>query len=125
MRDQPMTSKEKIAYFLEDMRERGVPRGVAAPPLVRMLWAMRLHVRPPLMAGWWRLFFGFGGYFTVAVWLVVTALGLTARSLAASVLLAVSMGVVFGLCAAIYVRLKARPLGLVAWNDYPPPDAGD
>jgi len=46
-----MTLDSKINRFMSEMREQGVGERRAAPPLIRLLWKLRLDVAPP---AYWR-----------------------------------------------------------------------
>jgi hypothetical protein len=113
-----MSHREKVERHVADMRSRGLWRSTAAPPLYRVLWAIGVPVRPPLMQTFWTLAAFMGIYFGVA-WGVFMRL-LFWQQMPWQYWASVSglAGLLFGLSMATYYRVRARSLGLPSWEDY-------
>ncbi len=48
-----MTHREKDAYLLRDLGQRGIRPRIVAPPIYRLLWHLGVEVRPPHFASFW------------------------------------------------------------------------
>jgi hypothetical protein len=113
-----MTNDEKIEYYLRDMRQRGVGKFRAAPPIYRLLWRLGIKVRPPVFASFWSLavpyaiFYGI--LFFIVWWLNVghSITGLVLSGVAAAFMAA---------SIAVGNRRQARKLAFPRWEDYPSP----
>jgi len=123
-----MTHDEKIAYYLRDMRQKGVRSWTAAPPLYRLLWRLGIKVRPPLFASFRSLSVLYLCFFLLLWWGQGISWGSShfwwweggshsISGLVASVVAAVSIGAIM----AAIIRRKARKLALPRWEDYPSP----
>jgi hypothetical protein len=114
-----------------DFAARGVRRHWVAPPLYRLLWRLRVPLRPPLFQSFGAVFATMGGWFA-ASWGAVMQLfaslsGSTdlgtfgVRPVHARLLvwaMAAAVGVFFGLCMAATMRWKARSLKVPPWEQY-------
>jgi hypothetical protein len=138
-----MSHSEKVDYFIDDMRRRGIKPSSVAPPLFRMLWALGLKVPPPLFWGFAPLalfmgvLFGFLWGVLMAIFFMIwhfwagTSQGrplgellLTGAIRLALVAAAAAVaGVLFGLCMATVGRWKAAKLELPGWEEYPDGEA--
>jgi Family of unknown function (DUF6404) len=129
-----MTNDEKIAYFLRDMRQKGVRSLTAAPPIYRLLWRLGIKARPPLFGSFRSLFWRWAVlylcFFLLSWWGQGIWWGQGAShfwwweggshsisGLVASAVAAVSIGVIM----AAIIRRQARKLALPRWEDYPSP----
>jgi hypothetical protein len=113
-----MTYNEKIAYYLADMRQRGIGQFTAAPPLYRLLWRLGVKVRPQAFASFWSLFWLFTVFYFIACfgsWFWNGHHSIT--GLVASVVGAGAGGAI----VATVIRRRARKLALPRWEDYPSP----
>jgi hypothetical protein len=112
-----MTNDEKIAYYLRDMRQRGIGRFRAAPPLNRLLWRLGIKIRPLAFASFWSLFWLCAGFY-FSFFIILQWVGHhSITGLSVIVLGAAACG---GLIAGD-VRRRARKLALPRWEDYPSP----
>lgn len=116
-----MTHREKVDYFLADMRRRQVAASNAAPPAYRLLWRLGAEVRPPHFQGFFALALQmgvpFGVVFTAAMYVIRWRAGGMPLWLAG--VMALASGALFGLAMAGYFRVSARKLNLPPWEDYP------
>jgi len=114
-----MTHQEKVAYFIADLRKRGINQYTAAPPLWRFAWRLGIDLPPPHFIGFSSLALmtgvPFGLLWGLAMWLLLwshSSVWLSASAGAA-------VGVAFGLSMAGYFRYSARKLKLPSWEEYP------
>src|SRR5262249_466487 len=56
-----VTHREKVAYLLTDLGQRGLHPQHVAPPWYRLLWRFGIEVRPPHFAGFWWVLAVHGG----------------------------------------------------------------
>ena len=115
-----MTHREKVDYFIADMRRRGVGEYTAAPPLYRLYWLLGMKIPPPhfqtylSLANTSRIFFG--GLMGLWAYLLYRDKGMTLAVAGLGGLLA---GAFFGFTLAAYYRWSARRLNLPSWEQYP------
>jgi hypothetical protein len=116
-----MKHSEKLELMYRHMASLGISRAVAAPPAWRLLWALGIEAPPPLFAPFWPSVLLIGAYFGTAwgvvMWLVQWSRRGMPPSIAAGA--AVTAGVLFGLCMAVYFRHVARKHHLPSWDEYP------
>src|SRR5436190_5584952 len=97
----------------------------AAPPLYRLLWKMRVPLKPPLFQSFWGIFLTFGGFLFVLTSLAnfLTRYWVMGRASPARTawtwLIPLSSAVFFGLGMAVVTRLKAKQLQFPPWERYP------
>lgn len=123
-----MTHREKVDYFIADMKKRGVGEYTAAPPLYRLLWFMGMKIPPPHFQGFVALALGtgipFGLFMGVAMslwaYLMYRGKGLSLEfALLTGLPIFLLGGALFGLTMAAYFRWSARRLNLPSWDQYP------
>jgi Family of unknown function (DUF6404) len=116
-----MTHAEKVAILITDLRERGIKKGLAAPPVYRFLWKFGFHVAPPHFATFAANALLLGIFYAV-FWGILMWLLFWRReniSTAAAIIASACFGLVMGVASAISYRRKARELSLPRWEDYP------
>jgi hypothetical protein len=122
----PLIHTEKIAAFIQDMKDRGMDPHTAFPILFRLVWMMGLQVPPPLFLGMWGNFLWSAGFFGTliasagaVIWWQHPNIPLWVMWLTALIL---SSGVV-AVCAfnASATRSAVRKLQLPSWDRYKPP----
>jgi hypothetical protein len=109
-----MTLDEKVHRYLSETREQGVGGWTAAPPLIRLLWLLRLDVPPPFYWSFAAVAVLSGCFFAFFVFCIeVFVFGESWRRQAVG---AVIGGVFFGLVMAWYTQRKSRRLRLSPWD---------
>jgi hypothetical protein len=116
-----MTHSEKVALAVNDLVSRGVRPLTAAPPIFRLLWRLRVPIRPPHFMRFRTLALfvgiGWGATFDLYIWAVIARSG---RAATPSVHAVVAVGAaLFGLLLALFYWWQARRLGLPPWEQYP------
>jgi hypothetical protein len=118
-----MTHREKVAYLLRDLSQRGISKYTTAPPLYRLLWRLGLEVPPPHFASFGSLALLMGGFFGtmfgLSVWLTMWRSMPVDRALALGLAVGLLSGIAFGILMAISYRVRAMGLALPRWEDYP------
>src|SRR5262249_41677431 len=120
-----VTHREKVAYLLTDLGQRGLQPQHVAPPWYRLLWRFGIEVRPPHFAGFWWVLAVHGGLCAmVAVgvtWTIHRWTGVYQHWSNVIIDLAgiALLGVILGVSFAISYRRQARGLALPRWEDYP------
>jgi len=118
-----MRHEDKVRHFLAEMQQRGFSQWNAAPPAVRVLWRVGIHIPPPYFVGFFQLTLGYGVPFGIAC-VAVDCVGPWrdhSHSLLSAARYALIMGAPFGLFMAWITRHAARGLSLPSWGDYPSP----
>ena len=124
----PVTYQEKVRYFYEDMRLRGLnPWSDSLPPLKKMpaiygfLWRCGIECRPPIFASFSSLVLIIGGTFGITYGLTNWLLfwHRDRFGLVGAVVVSVVFGTLLGLMYAGRFRARARKLALPAWESYP------
>jgi len=111
-----MTHREKVKYFIAEMKNRGVPTFTAAPPLWRLIWLLGFKAPPPYYESFVTLavisgiFLGvcFMGFTLLIGWLPAAAIGLSALA-----------GCLFGVRWASSFRRRMDKISMPDWSDYP------
>jgi hypothetical protein len=120
----PKVYAEKIALFIQDMKDRGIENAVS--PSLRLAWMLGLHVSPPLFRGFWNNFFcsfALLGALTLSAgaiyWWEHPNSTLWSMWLTLSVFLLAFIGL--GAYSAKANRALAQKFELPSWEGYRPP----
>lgn len=113
-------SRRNIEEYIANLESQGIPRRMIVPPAYRLLWRVRLYVRPPLSNGFWTntiiigSMFGFSfGVAMVVLLHVLDVSGLSAFWIAVSCFLL--PGIAFGLSMSAYLERKRRGVDVPPW----------
>ena len=115
-----MTHQEKLEMMFRHTDALGIGRSTVAPPAWRLLWKAGLRTPPPVFLGFLPLALGMGLFFAIGWGLLMWVFmwwrqGMT---VAATAVVALVAGVMFGVAMASYYRYHARKLRLPDWTTY-------
>lgn len=123
-----MTHEEKIDHLMADLKERGLPREWADPPVLRALRRFGLKVPPLCFLDSWIIVVCIGVpmaiFWGLAMHLFQRTLGWN-TPIIAQVLVSAMVGLVPGVIVAYSMHRKRKELGLPSWRDYPEATCGD
>lgn len=116
-----MTHAEKIEAMYSHVKNLGISRSIAAPPLWRMLWWIGIEVPPPLFMGFTANALLTGTHFGVCWGGLMMLVNLFRHDFSPSVLFfaAIGAGVLFGSSMAANWRYIARKHHLPSWEQVP------
>jgi hypothetical protein len=113
-----MTLQEKIDRYMAETREQRVGAWTAAPPLIRLLWKLRVDVPPPFYWTFGVRALTLGGFF--AFWMFCWNALLLGMPWRGGIIAAIAGGLFFGVTSSWYLswNLRRKFLGvhLSAWS---------
>jgi|SRR5882724_2330782 len=117
-----MTFEEKRDAALKLLESTDIWRSNYAPPLLRLLWKLRVKVPPPHFVGFAANFVSAGLFFGVAWGLLMWALLWSHQPTPLGMVVgaAALAGLLFGLCMASYYRYGARRNKIPLWKEFQP-----
>lgn len=118
--------EHKLLAAFDLLQSRGVWRRNFAPPMFRLLWRLRIEAPPPHFCRFVHNVAVVGGAFSLLWGIIMLALpvALGGLSFTASIVLALVIGLAFGVAMATYYRLSARRHRIPLWEDFDPAPEG-
>ena len=114
-----MTHREKVAFFIADLAERGVSEYTSAPLAWRTAWRLGMRVPPLHFVGFIPRALTSGVFFGLPWGVSMHYLIWGSLGWQFSATVGAAVGTLSGLCFAAYYSYSAKKLSLQSWERYP------